>query len=473
MEFWIDNQWTPSSGSERIEVRNPATGALLETVPLGNAEDADRAIRSAATAFKSWRKTSVLERVNLQRRAAALMRSRADELALSLTLELGRPLAAAKTEIERSAELLEVYAEEALRLRDEILPSAAGSRTLVVRQPIGVVIAIAPFNYPITLLTFKLGAALVAGCTVVAKPAEDTPITTLKLAELFLEAGFPAGVFNVVTGGAALGAALVGHPIPRKVAFTGSSTTGIKIAQLAMQTLKSVTLELGGQCPALVLEDADVERAASAIARHSFSNSGQFCYRVNRVYVHQTIYQKFLERLEHFVSQIKVGDPLEAGCTMGPMIDVRIARVSESHIQDAIEHGANMLTGGLRLTGGMFDAGIFLPPTVLSDTSHAMKIMTEETFGPVLGVMPFDELETAIDLANDSVYGLAAFVFTKDQTLGWRIAEELEAGSVWVNDIQRSSQLAPFGGVKQSGLGREKGRYGLEDYLELKTVYLS
>jgi succinate-semialdehyde dehydrogenase / glutarate-semialdehyde dehydrogenase len=473
MEFWIDNQWTPSSGSERIEVRNPATGALLETVPLGNAEDADRAIRSAATAFKSWRKTSVLERVNLQRRAAALMRTRADELALSLTLELGRPLAAAKTEIERSAELLEVYAEEALRLRDEILPSAAGSRTLVVRQPIGVVIAIAPFNYPITLLTFKLGAALVAGCTVVAKPAEDTPITTLKLAALFLEAGFPAGVFNVVTGGAVLGAALVSHPIPRKVAFTGSSATGIKIAQLAMQTLKSVTLELGGQCPALVLEDADVERAASAIARHSFSNSGQFCYRVNRVYVHQTIYQKFLERLEHFVSQIKVGDPLEAGCTMGPMIDVRIARVSESHIQDAIEHGANMLTGGSRLTGGMFDAGIFLPPTVLSDTSHAMKIMTEETFGPVLGVMPFTNLETAIDLANDSVYGLAAFVFTKDQTLGWRIAEDLEAGSVWVNDIQRSSQLAPFGGVKQSGLGREKGRYGLEDYLELKTVYLS
>jgi succinate-semialdehyde dehydrogenase / glutarate-semialdehyde dehydrogenase len=473
MEFWIDNQWTPSSGSERIEVRNPATGALLETVPMGNAEDADRAVRAAETAFKSWRKTSVLERVNLQRRAAALMRTRADELALSLTLELGRPLAAAKTEIERSAELLEVYAEEALRLRDEILPSSAGSRTLVVRQPIGVVIAIAPFNYPITLLTFKLGAALVAGCTVVAKPAEDTPITTLKLAELFLEAGFPTGVFNVVTGGAALGAALVGHPIPRKVAFTGSSTTGIKIAQLAMQTLKSVTLELGGQCPALVLEDADVEQAANAIARHSFSNSGQFCYRVNRVYVHQTIYQKFLERLEHFVSQIKVGNPLEAGCTMGPMIDARIARVSELHIQDALEHGATLLTGGSRLAGGIFDAGIFLPPTVLSETSHVMKIMTEETFGPVLGVMPFDELETAIDLANDSVYGLAAFVFTKDQTLGWRIAEDLEAGSVWVNDIQRSSQLAPFGGIKQSGIGREKGRYGLEDYLELKTVYLS
>ena len=473
MEFWIDNQWTPSSGNESIEVRNPATGTFLETVPLGNAEDADRAIRSAAAEFKSWRKTSVLERVSLQRRAAALMRSRADELALSLTLELGRPLAAAKTEIERSAELLEVYAEEALRLCDEILPSTAGSRTLVVRQPIGVVIAIAPFNYPITLLTFKLGAALVAGCTVVAKPAEDTPITTLKLAELFLEAGFPAGVFNVVTGGAALGAALVGHSIPRKVAFTGSSATGIKIAQLAMQTLKSVTLELGGQCPALVLEDADVERAASAIARHSFSNSGQFCYRVNRVYVHQTIYQKFLERLEHFVSQIKVGDPLEAGCTMGPMIDARIARVSELHIKDALEHGATLVTGGSRLTGGIFDAGIFLPPTVLSDTSHSMKIMTEETFGPVLGVMPFADLETAIGLANDSVYGLAAFVFTKDQTLGWRIAEELEAGSVWVNDIQRSSQLAPFGGVKQSGIGREKGRYGLEDYLELKTVYLS
>jgi succinate-semialdehyde dehydrogenase / glutarate-semialdehyde dehydrogenase len=473
MEFWIDNQWTPSSGSERIEVRNPATGALLETVPMGNAEDADRAVRAAELAFKSWRKTSVLERVNLQRRAASLMRSRADELALSLTLELGRPLAAAKTEIERSAELLEVYAEEALRLRDEILPSAAGSRTLVVRQPVGVVIAIAPFNYPITLLTFKLGAALVAGCTVVAKPAEDTPITTLKLAELFLEAGFPAGVFNVVTGGAALGAALVGHPIPRKVAFTGSSATGIKIAQLAMQTLKSVTLELGGQCPALVLEDADVERAASAIARHSFSNSGQFCYRVNRVYVHQSVYQKFLERLEHFVSQIKVGDPLLAGCTMGPMIDVRIARVSELHVKDALEHGATLLTGGSRLTGGIFDAGIFLPPTILSDTSHSMKVMTEETFGPVLGVMSFDDLEAAINLANDSVYGLAAFVFTKDQTLGWRIAEELEAGSVWVNDIQRSSQLAPFGGVKQSGIGREKGRYGLEDYLELKTVYLS
>lgn len=473
MNFFINGEWTPSRGTELTEVRNPATGALLETVPSGNAADADLAIQAAGNAFGLWKKTSVLERVRLQRLAASLMRARATELALSLTLELGRPLAAAKTEIERSAELLEVYAEEALRLCDEMLPSATGSRTLVVRQPVGVVIAIAPFNYPITLLTFKLGAALVAGCTVVAKPADDTPITTLKLAALFLEAGFPAGVFNVVTGGAALGAALVGHPTPRKVAFTGSSRTGIQIAQLALQTMKRLTLELGGQCPALVLANSDVEKAALAIARHSFSNSGQFCYRVNRVYVHHSIYQYFLERLEQQVLEFKVGDPLEPGCTMGPLIDARIASVTQDHIADALEHGAKLVSGGERLRGGMFDAGHFYPPTVLADTSHAMKIMTEETFGPVLGVMPFHDLDTAVKLANDSVYGLAAFVFTQDQSLGWQIAEELEAGSVWVNDIGRSSQLAPFGGMKLSGIGREKGRYGLEDYLELKTVYLS
>ncbi|SEI60785.1 succinate-semialdehyde dehydrogenase / glutarate-semialdehyde dehydrogenase [Deinococcus reticulitermitis] len=473
--LYIGGGWVPSASGERTKVLNPATGEVVGTVARGNAEDVDRAMEVAAAAFAAWRRVPTRERVRLQRRAAELLRARAGEFAQLLTLELGRPLAGARLEIERVANLLEDYAEEALRLRGEVpFINEGGERILVLQEPVGVVAAIAPFNYPINLLAFKLGAALPVGCTVVAKPADDTPLSTLRLAELFTEAGFPPGVFNVITGpGRVLGEAMVAHPTPRKVAFTGSTGAGQRIAEVASHTNKRLTLELGGQCPAILCADADLERAVPAITRHAFANSGQFCYRVNRIYVHEDLYAEFVERLGEAAGQLKVGHGLDAGVDLGPMVNEKIFRTSVEHVRDARAGGARIVTGGERLRGAAYDGGFFFPPTVIADATSDMKIMTEETFGPVVGVMPFTDLEDALRLANDTVYGLAAFAFTRDLAQGLRIAEAFEAGSVWINNIHRSSNLAPFGGYKQSGVGREKGRYGLESYLEYKTVYLS
>jgi succinate-semialdehyde dehydrogenase/glutarate-semialdehyde dehydrogenase len=473
--LWIDNAWAAGAAGRHAEVRNPATGAVVGAVALAGAVDADRAIRSSAAALGGWRATPVAERARLQHAAADRLDEHADELAGLITLELGRPLAGARSEIVRSADLLRYFAEEGRRLRGEMpLLGEPDERVLVVQEPLGVVVAIAPFNYPITLLTMKLGAALITGNTVVAKPALDTPLSTLRLAELFAEAGYPPGVLNVVTGrGAELGEALVGHPIPAKVAFTGSTAVGVRIRQLAAETGKRVSLELGGQCPALVLDDADLDVAVPALVRHAFANSGQFCYRVNRIYVARARYDAFVERFAAGAAGLVVGDGHEPGVDLGPLVDERIAATSEAHVADARAQGARILTGGARLTGPGYDGGCFYPPTVVADATHAMRVMTEETFGPVVGVAPIDGVDAAVAAANDSPYGLAAYVFSGDLATAWRTAERLEAGSVWVNEIHRSYNEVPFGGVKQSGLGREKSRHGLDEYLEHKTIYLA
>ncbi len=475
MDMFIDGRWIAARSGATFAVLDPATGETIDSVPDADRADVDAAIRSADTAFQAWKATPVAERARLQKTAARLMREKADELGRLLTSELGRPLAGAVTEIQRSAELLEVYAEEGLRLHAEMpLTGIAGEKIIITREPVGVVVAITPFNYPVTLLCFKLGAALMAGCTVVAKPAEDTPLSTLRLAELFRMAGFPAGCFNVVTGrGPDIGMRMIEHPTPRKVAFTGGTRAGKAIAAAAAGTMKRVTLELGGQCPAIVCADADIAAAAAAIARHAFANSGQFCYRVNRVYVERPAYAAFLDALVDKVSQLDVGNGLTSNCALGPLVNEKIYRNSERQIADARTNGATVLTGGARLTGGIYDKGWFLPPTVIADAGPSSLVMTEETFGPVLGVAPFDDRSDAVRLANATVYGLAAFVFSRNLAAGLTLAERLEAGSVWVNDIQRSNQRAPFGGMKQSGIGREKGRYGVEDYLEYKTIYLT
>lgn len=475
MDMFIDGRWIAARSGATFAVLDPATGETIDSVPDADRADVDAAIRSADTAFQAWKATPVAERARLQKTAARLMREKADELGRLLTRELGRPLAGAVTEIQRSAELLEVYAEEGLRLHAEMpLTGIAGEKIIITREPVGVVVAITPFNYPVTLLCFKLGAALMAGCTVVAKPAEDTPLSTLRLAELFRMAGFPAGCFNVVTGrGPDIGMRMIEHPTPRKVAFTGGTRAGKAIAAAAAGTMKRVTLELGGQCPAIVCADADIAAAAAAIARHAFANSGQFCYRVNRVYVERPAYAAFLDALVDKVSQLDVGNGLTSNCALGPLVNEKIYRNSERQIADARTNGATVLTGGARLTGGIYDKGWFLPPTVIADAGPSSLVMTEETFGPVLGVAPFDDRSDAVRLANATVYGLAAFVFSRNLAAGLTLAERLEAGSVWVNDIQRSNQRAPFGGMKQSGIGREKGRYGVEDYLEYKTIYLT
>ncbi|MDI9865916.1 NAD-dependent succinate-semialdehyde dehydrogenase [Flectobacillus sp. DC10W] len=474
MENFINGMWTKPRSEQYADVFNPCTGEVIETFACSNIEDVNEALHVANLAFKNWKKTPVAQRAVLQHKAATLMRQNAERLANSLASELGRPLAGCFTEISRSADLLDFYAEEGLRMKGEIpLHNLEGEKALIVREAIGVVVAITPFNYPITLLVMKLGAALMAGCTVVAKPSEDTPISTLILAEIFMEAGYPPGVFNVLTGwGYEIGNALIEHPITAKIAFTGGTSTGKRIGATAAMHNKRITLELGGQSPAIVCEDADITTAVIAIVRHAFANSGQFCYRVNRVYVHKTKYQAFLAQAVALAQKLKLGNP-HSNADMGPIVNQKIYQNSEAQVLDALEKGATVLTGGQRLRGEEYDKGWYFPPTIISDTNHSMKIMTEETFGPVVGIMPFETNEEAIALANDSEYGLAAYVFSEQVGTGLRMAESLEAGSVWINNISRSYHDVPFGGVKQSGIGREKGHYGIEAYTELKTIYLN
>lgn len=474
MDMFIDGTWRAGNSGAQMEIVSPVTGAVVETVPLGDAVDADLAVRSAARAMESWKRVPMAERVALQKKLAQAMRDNADAVGRVLHSELGRPLAACIGEISRSADLLDVYAEEGLRLQATMsLGQGAGEKTIVTRDPVGVVVAITPFNYPITLLMFKLGAALVAGCTVVAKPAEDTPLSTLMLAGIFHEAGLPAGVFNVVTGdGRGIGSALVTHPVPRKVAFTGGTAAGKAIAAAATGTLKRLTLELGGQSAAIVCADADLEKATSAIARHGFANTGQFCYRVNRVFVERPVYEAFLARLTEKAGKLTL-QPEGGEGDLGPLVNEKIFANSVRQSDDARAKGARMLLGGAQVTGPGYDGGFYFPPTIVADATQDMLIMTEETFGPVLGVAPVDSPAEALALANASRYGLAGFVFSGDLARGLTLAEGMEAGSVWLNDIHRSSHYVPFGGMKESGLGREKGRYGVESYLEYKTMYLS
>ncbi|MEZ5766875.1 MAG: aldehyde dehydrogenase family protein [Paracoccaceae bacterium] len=411
--------------------------------------------------------------MRLVQACAQAMRDTAGQVGAVLHAELGRPLDACTGEISRSADLLDIYAEEGLRLTATMpLGSPAGEKTLVTREPVGVVVAITPFNYPVTLLMFKLGAALVAGCTVVAKPSEDTPLSTLMLAEIFHKAGLPAGAFNVVTGGRDLGEALVAHPTPRKIAFTGSVPAGKAIAAAAAATMKRLTLELGGHSAALVCADADLDKAAAAIARHGFANTGQFCYRVNRVYVERPVYEDFLGRLAARTDALSLA-PAGGEGDLGPLVNEKIFATSARQSDDARAKGARILCGGARVTGDGYDAGFYFPPTLIADATPEMEIMRAETFGPVIGIAPVDSCAEGLALANASPYGLAGFVFTRDLARGLALCEGLEAGSVWLNDIQRSSHYVPFGGMKESGLGREKGRYGVEAYLEYKTIYLS
>ncbi|GMQ92739.1 MAG: aldehyde dehydrogenase family protein [Acidimicrobiia bacterium] len=371
--------------------------------------------------------------------------------------------------------MLDYFAEEGLRLRGEIpLMNLSNERVMVVKEPVGVVAAIAPFNYPITLLSMKLGPALATGCTVVAKPSSLTPLSTLMLAEVFEDAGFPPGVLNIITGsGSEAGRALIEHPIPRKVSFTGGTETGKAIAVAVTGTLKRLTLELGGQSPAIVSDDADITRAIPALVSRAYANTGQFCYRVSRIYVGENIYDAFCARFAGAAAGLRVGNGFDPKTQVGPLADEATYAKSLAQVDDAVAKGAHLLQGGKRLVGDGYEGGYFMPPTVLSATDHSMTVMREETFGPVVGIMPVGDLDEAIRLANDSRYGLAAYIYCGDVARALRLADECEAGTVWVNGIHRTYNLVPFGGYKESGLGREKSRFGLDEYLELKTIYLT
>ena len=464
----IDGAWIDADHGATLAVCNPATGERLGQVPdLGRGETA-RAIAAAQAAWPAWRENLAQQRAALLRRWHDLMLAHVDDLARLITLEQGKPLAEARGEVAYAAGFLEWFAEEAKRVYGRLIPSPwPGRRVLTLKQPIGVAALITPWNFPAAMLTRKAGAALAAGCPVVSKPASKTPFTALALAWLAQEAGFPAGVVNVVTGNAAaIGAEFTANPLVRKLSFTGSTETGKRLMADCAATLKSVSLELGGNAPFIVFDDADLDAAVAGALASKYRNAGQTCVCANRLLVQDGIYDEFVARLAAAVVMLEVGNGLDQGVALGPLIDAAAVAKVETHIREAVAAGARIVCGGGRhpLGGGFFQ------PTVLADVRPDMLVCREETFGPLAPVIRFHDEAEAIRLANATEYGLAAYFYSRGMARIWRVSEALEYGMVGVNAGVISTEVAPFGGVKQSGLGREGGAEGIEAYLEQKYV---
>lgn len=460
--------WHEAQGNHTLEVRNPATGELIGAIPkLGHAETV-AAIDAAQKAQPAWAALTAAERARLLRRWHALILENAEDLARLMTIEQGKPLAEARGEISYAASFIEWFAEEGKRIDGEILQAPkAGQQLLVLRQPIGVCAAITPWNFPAAMITRKAGPALAAGCTMVLKPAENTPYSAMALGVLALEAGIPAGVLQILTGDApAIGQALTESPIVRKLSFTGSTQTGRLLMRQSSDTIKKLSLELGGNAPLIVFDDADIDAAVAGILASKFRNVGQTCVCANRIYVHDKIYDQVAQLLVAAVAQFKVGNGLEEGVTHGPMINAAAVNKVQSHIADAVAHGAKVLIGGNRSPLGHH----FFEPTVLADVTDAMLVCSEETFGPIAPLFRFTDEDEVVQRANATIYGLAAYVFTENQRRIWRVSQSLEYGMVGINTGLISNEVAPFGGVKQSGLGREGSKHGIEDYLELKYL---
>lgn len=469
----INGAFTEGESASTFIVRNPATGDLLKSYPCAGRADVENAVSIASEGFRIWKRTPTEDRAKIIHKAASLVRSRLEEFAKAITREMGKPLSEARSEVASSADLLDYFAEEGIRVQGDIPKmDLSAELPLIVKEPVGVVAAITPFNYPMGLLVWKLGPALITGCTVIAKPDIHAPTAVLLLAQAFLEAGLPINIFQVLTGDGSTGELLVEHPGVQKIAFTGSSTVGQEIASVAGGLGKRFTLELGGQCPAIVAEGADLSSVVPSFVKHAFNNAGQYCYRINRAYVLESVYESFVAELLNAVKRIKLGNGETDDVSMGPLCHEGVYTKTENHVRDSLSKGGELLYGGCRLEASDFSRGFYFLPTVITNTNHDMLVMNEETFGPVVGIQKVKTLGEAIALANDSVYGLAAYVFTGDSGIGLQIARELEVGSVWVNRVQKAYFLCPFGGVKQSGKGREKSKYGLDEYLELKTIYL-
>jgi succinate-semialdehyde dehydrogenase/glutarate-semialdehyde dehydrogenase len=470
---YIAGRWYASAEGDRFAVRNPATGAIIARVHNLGAADTRHAIEAAAEAWTAWRRTGARERARLLRRWQDLVLSHREELASIITAEQGKPLADARAEVTSGAAYLEWFAEEAKRVRGDILPTTEEDRRLlVVKQPIGVVAAITPWNFPIAMVLRKVAPALAAGCTVVLKPAEQTPLSALALAELAHRAGLPPGVLNIVTGDEQaaedIGGELASHRLVRKLSFTGSTEIGRLLYRLGAGSIKKLSLELGGNAPFIVFADADLDAAVGQAMRARFRNAGQVCISANRFYIHTAIYDQFAERLANAVDALIVGNGCDPGVTQGPLIDARAIDRVERHVADAIGRGARVLRGGRRHRLG----GSFFEPTVLVDVPHDALLAREETFGPVAPLFRFQDEAEAIAAANDTEYGLAAYCFTEDHRRIWRLMEALEFGIVGINTATTSSEIAPFGGLKQSGLGREGSHYGIDEYLEIKYACL-
>jgi len=467
-EAYIGGRWCGADGGATITVTNPGNGETIGTVPKMGAAETARAIAAAEEALPAWRALTAGARAKILRKLYELMMANQDALAELMTREQGKPFTEAKGEIAYAAGFIEWFAEEGKRAYGEVIPShAADKRIVVLKQPIGVVAAITPWNFPSAMITRKIGPALAAGCTVVLKPASATPFSALALAVLAEEAGVPPGVFSVVTGSAAaIAGEMTRNPVVQKISFTGSTEIGRELMRDSADTIKKLSLELGGNAPFLVFDDADVDAAIDGAMISKFRNNGQTCVCTNRFYVQDGVYDEFVQKLAARVGKLKVGYGLEAGVDVGPLIDNKAVEKVEEHLADAIAGGAKVLVGGERSGLG---ASYFLP-TVISDVTCDMKLAREETFGPLAGVIRFTDEADAIRQANDSEYGLASYFYARDISRVWRVAEALEAGMVGINTGLISTEVAPFGGVKQSGLGREGSRHGLDDYMEIKYL---
>ena len=472
-QAFIGGDWVGAESGKIFAVTNPATGAQIATVPDMDAADAIRAVQAAQAAFPEWRKKLAKERARILRNWADLIAARADDLALLLTTEQGKPLAEARGEVMGTAAFVEWYAEEGRRIYGDTIPShKADARILVTKEPIGVVAAITPWNFPSSMITRKVGPALAAGCTAILKPAEDTPLSALALAVLAEQAGVPKGVLNVVTASLqttpAVGEVLTTHPVVKKFSFTGSTEVGKILMRQCSSTVKKVSLELGGNAPFIVFNSATLDRAVDGAMVSKFRNAGQTCICANRIYVQDGIHDAFVEKLAQRIAALNVGPGDKEGVQMGPLINEAGLQKARQHIDDAVAKGATLVAGGKPHQAG----GLFFEPTLLTGMTPDMLVNAEETFAPVAGIFRFKDEDDVIRLANDTRYGLASYFYTTELGQAFRVAEALEYGMVGINEPLLSTESAPFGGVKESGIGREGSYYGIEDYLSIKYVLM-
>jgi succinate-semialdehyde dehydrogenase/glutarate-semialdehyde dehydrogenase len=470
---FINGEWLPARDGAEMAVTDPATLDPVARVADSGAADARAALAAAHAAFPAWRERTGRERAQLLKKWNALILANQEDLARIISTEQGKPLAEARGEVLYGASYVEWFAEEATRTHGDLIPEPArGKKLMAVKEPVGVVAAITPWNFPLAMIARKLAPALAAGCTVVAKPAEDTPLTALALVALAHEAGFPAGTINIVTASRQRTPEVVDVWLAdarvRKITFTGSTPVGKHLARASADTLKKLSLELGGNAPFIVFEDADVDAAVEGLMVSKFRNGGQTCVCPNRVYVHQAVHGRFVDKLAARVAALRVGPATDGASQIGPMINARAVEKIARHVKDAVAQGARVVTGGARLEG--LGRGHYYAPTVLVDAHPRMELAQEETFGPVVPVFRFDAEEEVVRLANDTPFGLAAYFYSKDPARIWRVADALESGIVGINEGALAAEAAPFGGVKESGYGREGSRHGLDDYLHVKYL---
>ena len=470
-QCYINGQWCDAQSKETVVIANPATGAVIASVPVMGQVETQAAIAAAEAALPAWRALTAKERGAKLRRWFELLNENSDDLALMMTTEQGKSLAEAKGEVTYAASFIEWFAEEAKRVYGDTIPGHQGDkRIMVIKQPVGVTAAITPWNFPAAMITRKAAPALAAGCTMVVKPAPQTPFTALALAVLAERAGIPAGVFSVITGDAiGIGNEMCSNPVVRKLSFTGSTQVGIKLMEQCAPTLKKLSLELGGNAPFIVFDDANIDAAVEGAMIAKYRNAGQTCVCANRIYVQAGVYDEFARKLSIAVGKLKVGEGITEGVTTGPLINRAAVEKVQSHLEDALSKGATVVAGGKPHSLG----GNFFEPTVLTHVDSSMRVAREETFGPLAPLFKFTDVDDVIKQANDTEFGLAAYFYGRDISLVWKVAEALEYGMVGVNTGLISTEVAPFGGMKSSGLGREGSKFGIEEYLEIKYICMS